>query len=51
MMGLRVLMFGFGLEGACIYLANLKEVRALTESAHHLDDEVIESEQAADEGS
>ncbi len=51
MIGLRVLGFGCGLVGACVYLANLNEVRALTKSAHHLDDQVIEQVQAEDIGS
>ncbi len=33
MMGFRVLMYTGGLLGACVYLANLKEVRALTAGA------------------
>jgi uncharacterized protein (TIRG00374 family) len=36
-MGLRVLMLACGLEGACVYLANLNEVRALTALARRLD--------------
>ena len=37
MIGLRLVMFVLGLEGACVYLANLDLVRALTRSAHHPD--------------
>jgi uncharacterized membrane protein YbhN (UPF0104 family) len=44
MMGFRVLMYGTGLIGACVYLARLKEVRGLTASAHHLGDELLEGE-------
>ena len=39
MMGFRVLMYGGGLVGACVYLWNLKEVRSLTASAHEIEDE------------
>jgi uncharacterized protein (TIRG00374 family) len=42
MMGFRVLMYAGGLVGACVYLWNLKEVRALTASAHHLEEEILE---------
>lgn len=42
LMGFRVLMFGSGLIGACVYLANLNEVRSLSETARHLDDDVVE---------
>ncbi len=34
MMGLRILMLGCGLEGACLYLLNLKQMRGLAELAH-----------------
>ncbi len=40
MMGFRVVMYGAGLVCACVYLANLKEVRALTSAAQQEDDEV-----------
>ena len=39
MMGFRVLTYGCGLIAACVYLANLGEVRALTAAAHDLEDE------------
>ncbi len=44
MMGFRVLMYGSGLVGACVYLAKLKEVRGLTASAHHLEEELLEGD-------
>ncbi len=51
MIGLRVLGLGCGLVGACVYLANLNELRALTQSAHHLEDQVIEHVDGEDIGS
>ncbi len=39
MMGFRVLMYGGGLVGSCVYLANLRQVRALTTEAEHLEAE------------
>ena len=47
-MGLRVVMYGCGLVGACVYLANLNEVRALTASVHNLEDGLAESERTED---
>jgi uncharacterized protein (TIRG00374 family) len=44
MMGFRVLMYAFGLVGACVYLANLKQVRGLTEAAEHLEEELLEGD-------
>jgi glycosyltransferase 2 family protein len=44
MMGFRVLMYAGGLVGACVYLWNLKDVRALTASAHELEDEMLEGD-------
>jgi glycosyltransferase 2 family protein len=44
MMGFRVLMYAGGLVGACVYLWNLKEVRALTASAQHIEEEILEGE-------
>jgi glycosyltransferase 2 family protein len=44
MMGFRVVMYANGLVGACVYLANLKEVRGLTASAHDLEHELLEGE-------
>jgi uncharacterized protein (TIRG00374 family) len=37
--GFRVLMYGAGLLGACVYLAKLKDVKELTVAAQHLADE------------
>jgi uncharacterized protein (TIRG00374 family) len=44
MMGFRVVMYACGLISACVYLANLREVRSLTASAHHLEEEIVEGE-------
>ena len=44
MMGLRVLMYGGALIGACVYLAKLKEVRGLTAAAHQIEEELIEGD-------
>jgi len=44
MMGFRVLMYVGGLCGACVYMAKLKEVRGLTASARHIEDELLEGE-------
>jgi uncharacterized protein (TIRG00374 family) len=44
MMGFRVVMYACGLISACIYLANLRDVRSLTASAHHLEEEIEEGE-------
>jgi uncharacterized membrane protein YbhN (UPF0104 family) len=44
MLGFRVLMYGAGLCCACVYLANLKEVRGLTSSARHIEEELLEGE-------
>jgi len=49
MMGFRVLMYSCGLIGACVYLANFKEVRGLTTSARHIEEEIIEGELGQDE--
>lgn len=49
MMGFRVVMYGSGLVGACVYLAKLKEARSLTASAHHLEEEMAEGELEEDE--
>jgi len=43
-MGFRVLMYAGGLVSACVYLANLKEVRGLTASAYDLEHELLEGE-------
>jgi uncharacterized protein (TIRG00374 family) len=39
MMGFRVLMYAGGAVSACVYLANLRTVRGLTEAAEHLQDD------------
>ena len=39
MMGFRVVMYAGALVGACVYLANLRQVRGLTEAAEHLEEE------------
>ncbi len=44
MLGFRVLMYACGLISACVYLANLREVRSLTAEAHHLEEEFEEGE-------
>lgn len=44
MMGFRVLMYTCGLIGACVYLANLREVRGLTARAHELEHEIVDGE-------
>jgi uncharacterized protein (TIRG00374 family) len=40
----RVLMYAGALVGACVYLANVHTVRALTESAEHIKEELLEGE-------
>ena len=44
MMGFRVLMYGGGLCGACVYLAKLKEVRELTAAARDEDEPTMRPE-------
>jgi uncharacterized membrane protein YbhN (UPF0104 family) len=44
MIGFRVIMYGSGLVGACVYLAKLNEVRGLTAQAHELEEELSEGE-------
>ena len=44
MMGFRVLMYGGGLIGACVYLAKLKEVRRPDRLGPHIEEELIEGE-------
>ena len=41
-MGFRVLMYAGGLLGACVYLWNYKEVRALTAAAHDIEEQALE---------
>ncbi len=40
MMGFRVLMYAGGLLSICVYLANIRQVRALTETAEELEEEL-----------
>jgi len=40
MIGFRVIMYGSGLVGACVYLAKLNEVRELTASAHEIEEDL-----------
>lgn len=49
MMGFRIVMYACGLISACVYLANLREVRALTATAHHLEEEIIEGDLEVEE--
>ena len=44
MMGFRVLMYGGAAIGACVYFWKLKEVRELTESAHEIEEEILDGE-------
>jgi uncharacterized protein (TIRG00374 family) len=44
MLGFRVLMYSAGLCCACVYLANWKEVRGLTSSARHIEEQILEGE-------
>ena len=44
MMGFRVLMYAGGLVSVCFYLANLRQVRTLADSAEELEQELIEGE-------
>jgi uncharacterized protein (TIRG00374 family) len=44
MLGFRVLMYACGLISACVYLANLREVRSLTAEAHHLEEDLEEGQ-------
>jgi glycosyltransferase 2 family protein len=37
-------MYACGLISACVYLTHLKEVRSLTASAHHLEEEINEGD-------
>ncbi len=44
MIGFRVVMFGSALVGIVVYVIKLKEFRALTASAHELEDEMLEGD-------
>jgi uncharacterized protein (TIRG00374 family) len=50
MLAFRVLMYSCGFLSACVYLANLREVRSLTAEAHHLEEEMEEGELNGDDG-
>jgi uncharacterized membrane protein YbhN (UPF0104 family) len=42
MMGFRVLMYGGGIVCAGVYLANLRQVRSLTDTAEQLEEDILE---------
>ena len=44
MMGFRVLMYAGALVSVCVYLANFGQVRGLTDTAEHLEEELIDGE-------
>jgi uncharacterized membrane protein YbhN (UPF0104 family) len=44
MIGFRVLMYGSGLVGACVYLVRINEVRELTAKAHEIEEEPRDGE-------
>jgi len=44
MLGFRVLMYAGGLVSACVYVANLNQVRSLTATAEELEEELVENE-------
>jgi uncharacterized protein (TIRG00374 family) len=44
MMGFRVVMYAGALVSVCVYLVNLRQVRALTDTAEHLEEELLEGE-------
>ncbi len=48
MMGFRVLMYGGGLVSFLFYLANIRQVRALTDTAEHLEDDILHGAASAD---
>ena len=47
-MGFRVLMYAGGLVGAGVYLANLRQVRGLTDTAVELEEELAENDLGPD---
>ena len=49
MMGFRVLMYAGGLVSVCFYLANLRQVRTLADSADELEQELLDGELDLDE--
>jgi hypothetical protein len=50
MMGFRVLMYAGALVSLTVYLANLRQVRGLTETAEHLEDELLEGDGGPPDG-
>jgi hypothetical protein len=48
MMGFRTLMYAGGLVSICVYLANIRQVRALTETAEELEDQLAHDELGPD---
>jgi uncharacterized protein (TIRG00374 family) len=42
MMGFRVIMYAGALVSVCIYLANIRQVRGLTDTAKHLEEDLLE---------
>ncbi len=44
MMSFRLLQLGGAVLGACVYLANQSQVKALTAEAEHLDEELAAEE-------
>jgi uncharacterized membrane protein YbhN (UPF0104 family) len=49
MIGFRVIMYGSGIVGACVYLAKLKEVRQLTAKAHELEEDLNDGDELQEE--
>jgi uncharacterized protein (TIRG00374 family) len=49
MMGFRVLMYAGGLVSVVVYLTRLKQVRALTDAAEDLEDELLEGDLGDDD--
>ena len=49
MMGFRVLMYAGGLVSACVYLANLRQVRTLADTAEELEQDLLDGELEIDE--
>jgi uncharacterized membrane protein YbhN (UPF0104 family) len=48
MMGFRVLMYAGGLVSACVYFANIRQVRALTDTAEQLGEDLLDNELACE---
>lgn len=49
MLGFRVLMYAGAFVSGCVYLANLRQVRSLTDTAHHIEEE-LSGESGAESG-